>query len=210
MIVGAMGCQGPIPRCVPPPEPPKPPVPQYLVVWYAAASVAAQPANSQVSQTATYQKERANIRTAAIRLPDQCENTSAATATGGSARSDLVLQTACGVWLAELEKALVKKGYRVSSWDALRQLEKQKNISTYDAAKQLGADLVFVFNSLEASPSKAGAKGAYSLKYFTAGPTPRKFPLEFLIASSVAELSRPCTLGWTTTARSTPMTASIF
>jgi len=70
MIVGAMGCNGPIPRCVAPPEQPKPPVPQYLVVWYSSASVAEQPANSQVSLTATYQKERANIQTAAIRLQE--------------------------------------------------------------------------------------------------------------------------------------------
>ncbi len=38
----------------------------------------------------------------------------------------------------------------------------------------------------------------------------RKRPRELAIASSVAELSSPCTLGCTTTARSMPMIVAIF
>ena len=120
----------------------------------------------EVKDTPRYRDVRDTIKSAAIRLPSECSRDTAAQASGASRNTDVVLRTLCGVWLAEIERALSTSGYRVVSWDALSGLEKQKNLSPYAAAKELGADMVFVFNSLEASSVRAGSEGGLSIKYF--------------------------------------------
>jgi hypothetical protein len=71
----------------------------------------------------------------------------------------------CGVWLSEIEKSLVKNGFRVVSWDALRTIEENERVPPYKAAKKLGADVLFLFNSLEISPVSAGGESAYRIEY---------------------------------------------
>ena len=59
-----------------------------------------------------------------------------------------------------LERSLAGAGYRVISGDALYRLEGSTSprLSTYVAAQQLGADAVFVINSLETSDVQRGAR----------------------------------------------------
>jgi hypothetical protein len=87
---------------------------------------------------------------------------------GAAKRSDSIAATACGTWLAELEKALALAGFRVVSWSRLNEAETQQKLSTQAAAQQLGADVVFMLNSLEATEIKGGASAGASFKYFEA------------------------------------------
>jgi hypothetical protein len=120
----------------------------------------------EVSETPAYLSTRATSGVAAIRLPETCANDSASQVTGQARNVDAIVRTLCGVWLAELEKALVAAHFRVVSWDSLRGLEHSKNIPAYTAAKELGADVLFMFNSVEAAPVAPGGNAASQLKYY--------------------------------------------
>ncbi|HEX7603209.1 MAG TPA: hypothetical protein VF316_16440 [Polyangiaceae bacterium] len=137
-----------------------------LVVYRTGGEGALAPPKVEISGTPSYDTRRGQLTSAAIRLPDTCLNQGASQGSGVAHATESVLQTQCGFFLAEIERALAKQGFRVVSWDALCQLEHQKNLSTYDAARELKADVVFVFNSLEAGLTKAGSKTGVSFKYF--------------------------------------------
>lgn len=136
-----------------------------LVEAHQGASLASRP-KIEVSLTPAYDTSRAASGVAAIRLPDSCLNSTAAQVSGDTRETQAIAQTLCGVWLAELEKALVKAHFRVVSWDALRGLERSKNLPAYKAAEELGADVLFLFNSVEASNVAPGGKAGSKLQYF--------------------------------------------
>jgi hypothetical protein len=161
--------------CVRPP-PPQTITPRftYVLVEFSATAQRGATTPSEVRETPTYRQAQSTIRSVAIRLPEHCATITAAVATGAAGTSDRssgaptdqILTTACGLWLSELERGL-SRHYRVISWDALRRLETSTQTSTYQAAQRLGADVVFVINSLEANPSTLGASGSQSLSYFS-------------------------------------------
>src|SRR6185503_3510084 len=103
-----------------------------------------------VRRTQNYLANFQNIRTVGFRAPDTCFTQTAGRATGATQSSGTILTTECAVWLAELERAVSNEGYRVISWDVLQRAERSGTGSIYEAAKRLGADLVFILNSLEA------------------------------------------------------------
>lgn len=142
------------------------PTQDYLLVEARQGAALDTPPKIEVSETPVYLGTRETSGVAAIRLPETCANDSASQVTGQSRHVDAIVQTACGVWLAELEKALVAAHFRVVSWDSLRGLERSKNIPAYTAARELGADVLFMFNSVEAAPVAPGGKAASQLNYF--------------------------------------------
>lgn len=166
LTLASSGCSQGIPRCVAPPPPPPDIRAEYVLVSFSMGGEYAKPPADEVKATDTYDKGRTSYKTAAIRLPDSCLNESAGKVSGMSNQSQTILQTQCGPWLSEIEKALVGSGLTVMSWDALWKLEREKGISTYSAGAQLGADIIFVFNSLEAGDIKAGSSVAGTFKYF--------------------------------------------
>ena len=119
-----------------------------------------------VKPTPTYLEKRRTWNTVAVRLPEYCLQESAAQASGNSRNPDKIFQSECGVYMAEVERALSEKGLKVVSWNALNQLEQRKRISTYEAAQELGADVVFMFNSLETSRIKAGEIAGATLRFY--------------------------------------------
>ncbi|MCH2109863.1 MAG: hypothetical protein MK135_11065, partial [Polyangiaceae bacterium] len=94
----------------------------------------------------------------------------------------------CGVWLSEIEKALVRNGFRVVSWDALRTIEENERIPPYKAAAKLGADVVFLFNSLEVNPVSAGGENAYRISYFDSDKYGHRGAPHLMTASERSEL----------------------
>jgi hypothetical protein len=150
-----------------------------LIEAQQGASLSSKP-KVEVSGTPAYDTSRAASGVAAIRLPDNCLNSTAAQVAGEARETQAIAQTLCGVWLAELEKALVKAHFRVVSWDALRGLERSKNLPAYKAAEELGADVLFLFNSVEASDVAPGGKVGSKLRYFRSnerGETGDPYPL---------------------------------
>jgi hypothetical protein len=177
LVAPALGaCTSGVPHCKPPPAPPAPiPVSYALVEYRAGGEIGQQPPKIEINQTSAYKANKDTFKSVAIRFPDNCLQTAASAAsavTGASRASETqtFLSTICGVYLSELERALTQNGYRVYSWDALRGLERQKNLSPYAAGKELGADIVFVFNSLDAAPVQAGSSLRASYKYFASNP----------------------------------------
>lgn len=125
-------------------------------------------AERDVRRTQNYLANFQNIRTVGFRAPDTCFSQTAGQATGVTQQAGTILTTACAVWLAELERAVSVEGYRVISWDVLLRAERTGSGSIYDAAKKLGADLVFILNSLEAVPVIGGANSATTFSYYHA------------------------------------------
>lgn len=159
---------------------------QYLVVAFAGGEIKAKSRQAEVSETVTYLNNRNNIKTISFRVPDECLATTAARAKGESQSTDLILRTACAVWLAELERALLRYEYRIISWDALERYARQKQVSTYVAARELGADLVFILNSLETSNVDSGSEQNLSYLYYESDPEGNRIR-EAMLLDSVRE-----------------------
>jgi hypothetical protein len=183
------------PGCVPPSN-------DFLLIDALQGAALSSKPKIEVSQTPVYAEKRAASGVAAIRLPDSCLNSTAGQVTGESKETQAIAQTQCGVWLAELEKALVKAQFRVVSWDALRGLERSENLPAYKAAEKLGADVLFLFNSVEASDVAPGGKAGSRLRYYRSNergerlePYPmtdaQRTPLRISVEGVMQQLARP-------------------
>lgn len=154
LALGAVSCAGVPPCC-------------YVMLEYrAGAEYGLHTPRLAVKPTPTYLEKRRSWNTVAVRLPEYCLQESAAQASGNARNPDKIFQSECGVYMAEVERALSEKGLKVVSWNALNQLEQKKKISTYEAAQELGADIVFMFNSLETSRIKAGEIAGATLRFY--------------------------------------------
>jgi len=95
------------------------------------------------------------IKTVAVQAPTECASEGAASATGGANEREkrtTVLETRCGVEMAEVERALTRAGYVVISWQNLHaafgeRADKSENYVV--VARRLGAQVLFNVNSLE-------------------------------------------------------------
>jgi hypothetical protein len=168
--LAAAGCQSAIPECACRSADTQgcsgAPELDYLLVEMGTDATLGQQRKVEISPTPAYEENRESVASAAIRLPERCSSAGAAQVTGESRETDTIVKTLCGTWLAELEKALVRARFRVVSWDSLHGLERSRNIPAYVAAKELGADILFLFNSLEASDVRAGGEASARFQYF--------------------------------------------
>lgn len=139
----------------------------YVLVEHEAASLVSTTAAPEVSEAGIYAQILPSVKTIGLQFPDHnCKTESAAQATGQSRSADAIMGTQCGVWLAELERALTDQRYKVISWSAIRQEQDTKRVSTYEAARNLGADVVFVVNSMETSDIKRNSAAGRRTAYF--------------------------------------------
>jgi hypothetical protein len=145
--------------------------PEYVLVEYRYGGQYGQAPQVEIKDTPQYAEKRSALKSAAIRFPDSCLNESSGKVTGISDNTQMILQTTCGPWLGEIEKAFVGAGYRVISWDALWKLEKQKGLSPYNAGKELGAEVVFIFNSLDVGNIEGGTSTQGKFRYFDSNPS---------------------------------------
>lgn len=180
LALGTGSCGNALPRCAPPPPPPEPPKPppvrnvEHVLVDFSFEERLDAKSPADVASTAEYKEgQRENGFTGvALRVPERCltETAGEQEGTGGSGNQRVIMETACGVWLAELERALVEAGFRVISWAMFAKALKSKEAaekSAYVAARELGADVMFVVNSLETADSKVGGDNRAVFEYFT-------------------------------------------
>jgi hypothetical protein len=121
----------------------------YLTVKSDVANSTIASPGSDIVQTSDYLKRFENVKKVAFRAPDSCVQSLESNSTGSAINKQLV-SARCGVVMAELEKALVKAGYDVYSWKSINGLVYNNSEATYvDAAKKLGAEILFEVNSLE-------------------------------------------------------------
>jgi len=147
-------CQATLPSC----EPAPPGVgSEYALVEYRLREETDAAPKVQISDTDTYRAGHASYGAAALRLPDACA--------GGAAAAPPPPH--CSHFATEIERALGDAGIRVIAADAVLKLEREKALSTYGAAKELGADVVFVINSLEAVSVAAGTTQVANSKIYS-------------------------------------------
>jgi hypothetical protein len=163
MVPLLMGCARGYPQCVEaPPAPPPPPDPNYLLIESQMGAAYGLAPEVEVRGTPLYSERRSLMRTVAIRLPDSCNKDTVSSVTGAGTRADTIVQTRCGVWLSELERSFASAGFRVMSWDALQ----QSGADSYASARKMGADVVFVFNSLDVSEIRGGTTSSVAHRYY--------------------------------------------
>ena len=138
--------------------------PHYLVHSNFVAATHEEPL-PEVTTTATYVEVLPYLHRIAVRAPDSCENRTAATARGQAASTGRIVQTNCGVEMAEIERAFSAAGYSVASWDAVRNLVAQEQMTPLAAARTLGAEVLFQINSLERSTMDPGRSGLWERQF---------------------------------------------
>ncbi len=116
---------------------------------------------AEITATAAYVRSLPAVRRIALRAPDACGNRTAAAQGGAAASAGQILQTNCGVEMAEIERAFSSAGYAVSSWDVVRSMVAQGQVTPLEAARSLGADVLFQVNSLERSTMDPGSSGLW-------------------------------------------------
>lgn len=120
----------------------------------------------EIIATPSYTQLAGGATTVAVRAPDQCSNNTANQATGEAAASGAILQTNCGVEMAEIERALTRRGYNVISWNILDR-EMARDNSAAEVASKLGAQILFQINSLERSRKTLGQDARWERTYYS-------------------------------------------
>ncbi|MBT1075309.1 hypothetical protein [Geobacter grbiciae] len=122
---------------------------QYVLVQSSAVETMKENA-PDVTATPRYYKMISQIQSVALNAPSSCADKSAAATTGSAEGKGEVVKTRCGVEMAEIERALVRQGFTVYSWNMLNQaIAVNTNATATEVAKKLGAQLLFQVNSLE-------------------------------------------------------------
>jgi hypothetical protein len=153
----------------------------YIRVDYSAKRTLHASGTGEIHGTDAYKRDRPSYKRLAIRAPESCMDQSHGQISGvrNGRSGGTILQTRCGVWFSELEKALVKEGFEVISWDLLIQGGSGRsgdggangNREIYKRANELGADVVFMVNSLEITEAGIGENADSEYRFFNSDPT---------------------------------------
>jgi len=128
----------------------------------------------EVTGTSQYYKKHRRSLRVALRAPDTCANRSSAQTSGMANAAGALIGTDCGVEMAEMERALAKAGYTVSSWNAVSSIVKFEGVTPINAAKKLGAQILFQVNSLERTTSEPGRDLRMERSFFMSNPKGEK------------------------------------
>ena len=121
----------------------------------------------EIITTASYNDVLPTITTIAVRAPDSCANETTAIHSGEATGRGLLLKTDCGVEMSELERALAKAGYHVISWDIIRnRVIHDAHTTPVQAAKELGAQVLFQVNSLERSAANVRQDARWERRFY--------------------------------------------
>lgn len=105
---------------------------------------------AEITKTPRYSKMASQIKSVALNAPSSCANQSGAAATGTAVGRGDIIKTHCGVEMAEIERALVRQGFTVYSWNVVNDnIIGLSSKSAIEAAKRLGAQVLIQVNSLE-------------------------------------------------------------
>jgi hypothetical protein len=132
----------------------------------------------EITTTREYQTHRGKALSVAIDAPDRCADQSSTEATGEATSAAELLRATCGVEMAELERALARAGHRVISWEAVREMVLHKaEVTSLEAARNLGAEVLLHVNSLEHSISEPGFDERWNRRFYKSDNKGTKGPL---------------------------------
>jgi hypothetical protein len=119
----------------------------------------------EIAATDRYKAIIGKISKVAVLAPDSCASNTAAAATGQAQATGTVVKTSCGVEMAELERQLAKAGYVVYSWKNINNMVQSGGMSSIQAARSLGAEVLFQVNSLERILGNSGQDASWRREY---------------------------------------------
>ncbi len=144
--------------------------PGYLVAQSTVVQTQKPVVEAEVIQSPRYKAIRPAIKSVAVIAPTHCEDKSASAVTGTAASQGTTVGTRCGVEMAELERALVRQGFNVMSWNMMnnRVTGKDGKVASDSAsiAKRNGAQVLFQVNSLERIGVKPALDARIESEYF--------------------------------------------
>lgn len=123
----------------------------------------------EVTRTNEYNRVIRNVKKIAVQAPEQCANETLAQSTGGNIKSErggVLLKSACGQEMAQMESGLAKQGYRVISWKVVQNKSVASNSTALDVAKNLGADILLQINSLARTKVVPGRDARWDRSYY--------------------------------------------
>lgn len=155
---------------------------------------------ADVTETPTFRSVRSRIDTVGLQPPDVCADQGLTSSAGAGELQLGVMRTRCGVEMAELERALARAGYRVVSWNAIRQRATRQEEPLIETASGLGIDVLLQVNALERIDIQPGRDARWERRFYRATRTgeradpaavspARARSFERLIASREASLS---------------------
>lgn len=145
---------------------------KYLMTSQFVVSSQAE-AEPELVVTPKYKEVKGKVVTVAVKAPDNCSNRTADDATGAAHSRESVLKTTCGIEMAEIERALARKGFKVISWKAM-EMAMKSNDSISAAAGALGAEVIFQINSLETSTRNMGKDARWERAFYVSDDFARK------------------------------------
>lgn len=145
---------------------------KYLMTSQFVVSSQAE-AQPELVVTPKYKEVKGRVVTVAVKAPDNCSNRTADDATGAAHSRESVLKTTCGIEMAEIERALARKGFKVISWKAM-EMAMKSNESISAAAGALGAEVIFQINSLEKSTRNMGKDARWERSFYVSDDFARK------------------------------------
>ncbi len=165
LAIAGGGCEPSIPECQAPAPPPL--AEAYLLVEYTAGSGASSAPPPTVDISPDFSAVRPKLRRVTLRPPDACFEDQTSIVPGAVVATALSLRRPCAPWVSELELVLSNGGLVVVPWAELLRRERDKNASTTAAAKDLGADAVFVFYRLSIENVSGSSGNRQRFRYFT-------------------------------------------
>jgi hypothetical protein len=154
--LAAAGCAAGLPICATSKA-------QYVLVERRLSQETGLAPVAEITPTPAYQALRANFKTVALRLPDNCY---LAELHKGENQDNAQLESSCGIPLQVLERALTEEGFQVLSWSTLMGIEHQQNVPVHVAAQQIGADIVIIVNDMYVGNAPSGASAEATYRYF--------------------------------------------
>lgn len=137
----------------------------YLATSKFVASSQAE-APPELVATPKYDNVKGKVKAVVVKAPDNCLNRTADDASGAARTQDSVLKTTCGIEMAEIERALARKGFKVVSWKAMDMALRTNTKSISEVAAELGAEVVFQINSLETANKNMGKDARWERAYY--------------------------------------------
>jgi len=124
---------------------------------------------AEVTTTKAYETDALRVTRVALLAPDECSDQSATQTRGTGRDARALVKLRCGVEMMLLERELASVGYQVISWRALSEMVgREEHITSLEAARRLGADVVFQMNSLEKAFGRVNQDARWERHFFHA------------------------------------------
>lgn len=128
-----------------------------------------------ITQSKAYHELFKDIKSVAVKAPDDCSNETESQKTGQVESHGTVLKTYCGVIMALIERELTKAGFNVISWNELDSAVKVSRLNgtaltPLQAAKNLKSDVLLQINSFERTSTQPDRDFRWDTRFYKSNP----------------------------------------